>query len=93
MQDLKEYSTLKERYQVLQRHHDDLQEMTKRGEVLLTSQVKELQIEHEKMQVKLMNEIIQRKRLHNVLDDMKGKIRVYCRVRPLNATEKARNAQ
>lgn len=77
----------------MQRQHDELQEMTKRGEVLLTSQVKDLQVEHEKLQVKLMNEIIQRKRLHNVLEDMKGKIRVYCRVRPLNSSEKARSAQ
>jgi hypothetical protein len=36
------------------------------------------------MQVKLTNEIIQRKRLHNMLEDLKGKIRVFCRVRPLN---------
>ena len=28
-----------------------------------------------------------RKKLHNVIEDMKGKIRVYCRVRPMNPNE------
>jgi len=36
-------------------------------------------------------ETVQRKRLHNVIEDMKGKIRVYCRVRPMNQSEIARN--
>jgi len=54
--------------------------------------VKELQCEQEKLQVKLSNEIIQRKRLHNMLEDLKGKIRVFCRVRPMNQTEKAKSA-
>ena len=36
-------------------------------------------------------ETIHRKRLHNQIEDMKGKIRVYCRVRPLNEKEAARN--
>ena len=29
-----------------------------------------------------------RKRLHNVIEDMKGKIRVFCRVRPISEQEK-----
>ncbi len=34
------------------------------------------------MELKFKNEMLQRKKLHNQLEDMKGKIRVYCRVRP-----------
>lgn len=30
-------------------------------------------------------EIANRKRLHNIVEDMKGKVRVYCRVRPMLA--------
>ena len=33
---------------------------------------------------------MKRKQLHNQLEDMKGKIRVYCRVRPLSNSEKER---
>lgn len=29
-----------------------------------------------------------RKRLHNIIEDMKGKIRVFCRVRPISVQEK-----
>lgn len=54
--------------------------------------MKELQSDQEKMQAKLANEIFQRKRLHNMLEDLKGKIRVFCRVRPLNSVEKGKAA-
>merc|ERR1711904_248332 len=32
----------------------------------------------------------QRKKLHNAIEDLKGTIRVFCRVRPISKTEKAR---
>lgn len=32
-------------------------------------------------------ESVHRKRLHNQVEDMKGKIRVYCRVRPMSSNE------
>lgn len=35
----------------------------------------------------LRDEISQRKHLHNYIEDLKGKIRVYCRVRPLLSSE------
>ena len=41
------------------------------------------------MELKFKNEMLQRKKLHNQLEDMKGKIRVYCRVRPFSKSEKA----
>ena len=30
--------------------------------------------------------------MHNMLEDLKGKIRVFCRVRPMNSVEKGRAA-
>ena len=53
----------------------------------MTNQVKELNQDQEKLLAKLQYEIVQRKRLHNVIEDMKGKIRVFLRVRPLSQKE------
>ena len=39
------------------------------------------------MCAKYQAETLQRKRLHNIIEDMKGKIRVYYRVRPMNQNE------
>lgn len=39
------------------------------------------------MEVKYKEELKKRKKLHNQIEDMKGKIRVFCRVRPLNKRE------
>ncbi len=36
------------------------------------------------------SERLLRKKYYNMIEDMKGKIRVYCRVRPLSSSEKAR---
>lgn len=35
----------------------------------------------------------QRRRLHNALQDMKGQLRVSCRIRPLSAKERAKNSE
>lgn len=45
------------------------------------------------MDKKYKDEMIQRKRLHNIIEDMKGKIRVYCRVRPLSSKEAEMGSQ
>ena len=42
---------------------------------------------NERLWIKYQSETIQRKKLHNVVEDMKGKIRVYCRVRPMSQKE------
>jgi hypothetical protein len=39
------------------------------------------------METKYKEEVIVRKKLHNDIEDMKGKIRVYCRIRPMSETE------
>jgi kinesin family member C2/C3 len=38
---------------------------------------------------KYKEEQVKRKKLLNELEDIKGKIRVYCRIRPFSKTEKA----
>ncbi|CAG9319665.1 unnamed protein product [Blepharisma stoltei] len=55
--------------------------------IALTATVKEMQ-EHNKIKENELKESIrQRKLLHNQLEDLKGKIRVFCRVRPLSRRE------
>lgn len=39
--------------------------------------------------VKLQSETKERRVLHNIVEDMKGKIRVFCRVRPPSENELA----
>ena len=47
----------------------------------------ELTKANEKLHLNLQNETEKRKVLHNKIEDMKGRIRVYVRVRPLSSTE------
>jgi len=60
---------------------------------LLTSQVPRLQemvAEAEKAwRDKYMEESEKRRKLHNLVQELKGNIRVYCRIRPLNARERS----
>lgn len=51
--------------------------------------LKEACVELDIVSQKLKDESVRRKRLANELEDMKGKIRVYCRIRPFSKTEKA----
>lgn len=57
------------------------------GEELMRKQVQEIRLERDILRSKYDNETLIRKRLHNVIEDMKGKIRVFCRVRPMNGHE------
>ena len=45
------------------------------------------------MQARYLQEAAQRRALHNQLVDLKGAIRVFCRVRPLLARERAANLE
>merc|ERR1712159_943371 len=55
--------------------------------------VRDSQKEKESLMKSYMREQKLRKKFYNQLEDMKGKVRVYCRVRPLNKKEKARGCQ
>ncbi len=58
---------------------DELQEVTKK-------QSEEIR----KLVSSFNSERVLRKKYYNMIEDMKGKIRVYCRVRPLSSSEKER---
>jgi len=51
--------------------------------------LKEATVELEEVSEKYKTEMTKRKRLLNELEDIKGKVRVYCRVRPFSKTELA----
>jgi len=53
----------------------------------LIEKIGKTQADFKIMQEKYKDELLKRKRLHNIIEDMKGKIRVYCRVRPPNRQE------
>lgn len=67
----------------------DAQELAKIREILVerTKILKETSREFEIMAEKFKEEQKKRKRLNNELEDMKGKIRVYCRIRPMSHSE------
>lgn len=56
---------------------------------MLVAQLKDLRQEKDSLKLKFDFEALMRKRLHNQIEDMKGKIRVFCRVRPISQQEKA----
>ena len=51
--------------------------------------LKEACVELDIVSIKLKEESVKRKKLLNELEDMKGKVRVYCRIRPFSKSEKA----
>lgn len=53
----------------------------------LTKEVKELREENKALSDNYNSERILRKKYYNMVEDMKGKIRVYCRARPLSRSE------
>ena len=55
--------------------------------------VAEAQAEREKMAVQLRKEQAERRRKQNELEDLRGNIRVYARVRPLSGSEKERGCK
>lgn len=56
----------------------------------LTKEVKSLREENKQLSDNYNSERILRKKYYNMIEDMKGKIRVYCRARPLSNSEKER---
>lgn len=56
----------------------------------LKVETKKLRKQNEVLQENFNTERVLRKKYYNMMEDMKGKVRVYCRVRPLSGTEKER---
>ena len=65
-----------------------LQEMTD-----FVNKATKLKESNERLHVSLQDETEKRKKLHNTLEDIKGRIRVYVRVRPLSESELKANYQ
>jgi len=55
----------------------------------LKKHLKEATMELDIVATKYKEEQVKRKRLLNEMEDIKGKIRVYCRIRPCSNSEKA----
>ena len=53
----------------------------------MDKQLQKITLERNNLRSKFENETLIRKRLHNQIEDMKGKSRVFCRVRPMNEHE------
>lgn len=53
----------------------------------MKQQLKECTAEFDQVSTKYKEEQTKRKKLLNELEDMKGKVRVYCRVRPFSKRE------
>lgn len=53
----------------------------------MKQQLKECTAEFDQVSTKYKEEQTKRKRLLNELEDMKGKVRVYCRIRPFSKRE------
>ena len=56
----------------------------------LKGELKKLKSESAELLENYNSERILRKKYYNIIEDMKGKIRVYCRSRPLSSSEKER---
>ena len=56
----------------------------------LQTEVKKQSDEIQKLAASFNSERLLRKKYYNIIEDMKGKIRVYCRVRPLSSSERER---
>ncbi|XP_066567848.1 putative LOC110439812 homolog [Amia ocellicauda] len=55
--------------------------------ILTESELKQLKEENKKITENYNSERILRKKYYNIVEDMKGKIRVFCRIRPLSKSE------
>lgn len=59
----------------------------------LEEEMKQATARNEKMWADLRKEQLARKKLHNIVEDMKGKIRVFARCRPMSSSETDRGCQ
>ncbi|VEL12487.1 unnamed protein product [Protopolystoma xenopodis] len=59
----------------------------------LRKQIASLTETNEKLTENYQSEVVLRKKYYNMMEDMKGKIRVYCRVRPISSSEIEKNCR
>ena len=59
----------------------------------MKQEIEELRATKLHMEARIRTEVAQRKKLHNIVEDMKGKVRVFCRIRPLIKSEIDRGCQ
>ena len=81
---------LEEKMHILQeqvQHEHEHAELLEQHEKELKEQVIEIQEHEHQMADDLTKEAKARKKLHNQIEDMKGAIRVFCRIRPLSSSE------
>lgn len=59
----------------------------------MKQEIEELKATKLHMEARIRTEVAQRKKLHNIVEDMKGKVRVFCRIRPLIKSEVDKECQ
>ena len=86
---LKSFEGAEKELEELRELKEDVERKEKAQAELIANQAKRL----EELEKLYKEESITRKKLYNQMEDMKGKIRVYCRVRPLLQFEKDRGQE
>lgn len=86
----KEKKKMQKRLDELEQVSGDVDKLKKENK-LMSKELKVATKEMETAEVKYKEEVKKRKKLHNQIEDMKGKIRVFCRVRPMNEREVSGN--
>eukprot|EP00204_Picochlorum_oklahomense_P000034 CAMPEP_0118798274 /NCGR_PEP_ID=MMETSP1161-20130426/689_1 /TAXON_ID=249345 /ORGANISM="Picochlorum oklahomensis, Strain CCMP2329" /LENGTH=1157 /DNA_ID=CAMNT_0006725649 /DNA_START=176 /DNA_END=3649 /DNA_ORIENTATION=+ len=86
---LKSFEGAEKELEELRELKEDVERKEKAQAELIANQAKRL----EELEKLYKDESITRKKLYNQMEDMKGKIRVYCRVRPLLTFEKERGQE
>ncbi|KAL4476410.1 hypothetical protein ABPG74_010143 [Tetrahymena malaccensis] len=80
---------LRNKGETIEQLQNEIKDITKKKD----EEIKELKDTVDILTNKLEEETKERKQLHNIVEDMKGKIRVFCRVRPPNENEVQMNSQ
>ncbi|XP_002122612.2 uncharacterized protein LOC100187504 [Ciona intestinalis] len=93
----KEVTELKKKIALLEKEYQSLHEAAGAGAIALQKlpelkeEIKSLSSQNQTLVDNYNTERVLRKKYYNMVEDMKGRIRVYCRVRPLSKTEKSNN--
>eukprot|EP00750_Incisomonas_marina_P008113 INCI15242.1.p1 GENE.INCI15242.1~~INCI15242.1.p1 ORF type:complete len:906 (-),score=218.96 INCI15242.1:400-3117(-) len=76
--------------QLQQKATTEIAAAMKRAQAEVADTMKKLKGEQKQLEKKYLKEQAMRRKFYNELEDLKGKIRVFCRVRPLSGSEKDR---